>query len=122
MNEHELAFFKNMLESELKSLMKKSDDMVSHLIIQKDQDIEYLDRASSHMNQSMNLRIKSRESRLIKKIRNALERIEENVYGICESCGEEIGIKRLSARPVTTKCIVCKETEEQQEKFGLFKK
>jgi DnaK suppressor protein len=62
------------------------------------------------------LRIRDREAKLIKKIREALERIENDTYGICESCGEDISIKRLKARPVTTQCIDCKSKEEALEK------
>ena len=58
----------------------------------------------------------TRESKLIKKIKQALERIENGTYGICESCGEEISVKRLKARPVTTQCIECKAKEEALEK------
>jgi DnaK suppressor protein len=62
------------------------------------------------------LRIRDREAKLIKKIREALERIENDTYGVCESCGEDISIKRLKARPVTTQCIDCKSKEEALEK------
>jgi DnaK suppressor protein len=62
------------------------------------------------------LRIRDREAKLIKKIREALERFENDTYGICETCGEDISIKRLKARPVTTQCIDCKSKEEALEK------
>jgi DnaK suppressor protein len=62
------------------------------------------------------LRIRDREAKLIKKIRAALERIEGDRFGICESCGEDISIERLKARPVTTQCIDCKSKEEALEK------
>ena len=61
-------------------------------------------------------RIRDREAKLIKKIRQALERIENGTFGICESCAEEISVKRLKARPVTTQCIECKAKEEALEK------
>ncbi len=116
MKKQDLQFFKDILGMQLESLMNKSNLAVAELISQKDQEIEYLDRASLHINQTMSLRIKSRESLLIKKIRRSLERIEEGTYGICEACGEDIGIKRLNARPVTTKCITCKNLEEREER------
>jgi DnaK suppressor protein len=66
------------------------------------------------------LRIRDREHKLIKKIKKALDRIENGTFGICESCGEEISIKRLKARPVTSQCIECKSKEEALEKaLGL---
>ena len=116
MKEQDLQFFKDLLDMQLESLMNKSNLAVAELVSQKDREIEYLDRASLHIDQTMSLRIKSRESLLIKKIRHSLERIEEGTYGICETCGEDIGIKRLNARPVTTKCITCKNLEEREER------
>jgi DnaK suppressor protein len=62
------------------------------------------------------LRIRDRERKLISKIKEALERIEDGTYGYCEACGEPIGEKRLRARPVTTLCIDCKARQEKQEK------
>ncbi len=81
----------------------------------QDREIETLAESSIQMNWALTLRLRSRESRLIKKIKSALERIEDGTYGICEACGEDISIKRLMARPVTSKCIECKETEEKME-------
>jgi DnaK suppressor protein len=66
------------------------------------------------------LRIRDRENKLIKKIKKALDRIETGTFGACETCGEDITIKRLKARPVTTQCIDCKTKEEAFEKaLGL---
>ena len=62
------------------------------------------------------LLIRDREHKLIKKIKKTLKRIEIDTFGICESCGEEISIKRLKARPVTSQCIDCKSKEEALEK------
>jgi DnaK suppressor protein len=62
------------------------------------------------------LRIRDREHKLIKKVKKALDRIENGTFGICEKCGEDISLKRLKARPVTTQCIDCKTKEEAFEK------
>jgi DnaK suppressor protein len=64
-----------------------------------------------------NLHLRERESKLIGKIREALERIEDDAFGICEACGENITEKRLKARPVTTLCIDCKRREENNERL-----
>jgi DnaK suppressor protein len=78
------------------------------------------DRASLESDRNFMLRIRDRENKLIKKIRKALERIEEGTFGLCETCGEEIGIERIRARPVTTQCIACKTKAEAREKaLGL---
>jgi DnaK suppressor protein len=62
------------------------------------------------------LRIRDREAKLIRKIREALGRLEQGPFGICEECGEEIPHRRLRARPVTTLCIECKEEQEAEER------
>jgi|SRR5688572_3440040 DnaK suppressor protein len=74
------------------------------------------DQASAEAEQNFTMRIREREQRLIKKIDEALERMNQNIYGICERCEEEIPYPRLKARPVTTLCINCKTLEEQEEK------
>jgi DnaK suppressor protein len=75
------------------------------------------DRAAMESDRNFLLRIRDRERRLILKIKAALERIDENTFGICEVCGEEISEKRLKVRPVTTLCIDCKTREEAEEKL-----
>ena len=75
-----------------------------------------IDLATSEADQSMNLRLRDRERVLLKKIDRTLEKIEDGEFGICESCGEEISVKRLEARPVTDLCIRCKEEQERLEK------
>jgi len=74
------------------------------------------DQASAEAEQNFLMRIREREQRLIKKIDEALARMEQDIYGICERCEEEIPYPRLKARPVTTLCINCKTLEEQEEK------
>jgi DnaK suppressor protein len=76
------------------------------------------DRASLESDRNFELRIRDRERKLIMKIREAIERIDEGAFGICESCEEEISEARLRARPVTTLCIECKTEQERQEKIG----
>jgi DnaK suppressor protein len=78
------------------------------------------DRASLEADRNFMLRIRDRESKLIKKIKKALDRIDNGTFGICEKCGEDIAPARLKARPVTTQCIECKTKEEALEKaLGL---
>ena len=75
------------------------------------------DQASAEVDQNFSMRIKEREQKLLKKIDEALERMNKNTYGICERCEEEIPYQRLKARPVTTLCIACKTLQEQEEKI-----
>jgi len=77
------------------------------------------DQASMETDRNFDLRIKDRERKLIKKIDQALNRIKEGEFGACDSCGGDISIKRLQARPVTTQCIECKTAQEQEERTRL---
>jgi DnaK suppressor protein len=74
------------------------------------------DQASAEVDQNFSMRIREREQKLLKKIDEALERMNAATYGICERCGGDIPYKRLKARPVTTLCIECKTLEEQEER------
>jgi len=74
------------------------------------------DQASAEVDQNFSMRIRDREQKLLKKIDEALDRMKEGTYGICERCAEDIPYKRLKARPVTTLCIECKTIQEQEEK------
>lgn len=76
-----------------------------------------VDRAMLESGRSFELRLRDRERKLIRKIREAIDRIDHGEYGLCESCGEPIERERLLARPVTTLCIECKEEQERLEKM-----
>lgn len=115
MDEKELDQFRKILTDMMADLEKQSGKTVSELMLEQDREIEALADSSIQMNWAVTLRLRSRESRLIRKIKSALERIEDGTYGVCETCGENISIKRLMARPVTSKCIECKEREEKME-------
>jgi len=75
------------------------------------------DQATAETERNFMLRLRGRERRLLKKIDDAIERIDSGVFGICEKCGMEIDIRRLEARPVTTLCIECKTLQEEEEKL-----
>lgn len=75
------------------------------------------DQATAEIDRNFMLRLRSREQKLLKKIENAIERIENGTFGICDTCGMEIDIRRLEARPVTTLCIDCKTQQEEEEKL-----
>jgi DnaK suppressor protein len=74
------------------------------------------DQASFETDRSFEIRIKDRERKLINKVKESLKKISEGTYGICESCGEPIAVKRLLARPVTSFCIHCKSEMEEEER------
>ena len=120
MKKKDIEYFKELLTNRLEELLNQADNTVMGMTTPKENFPDPTDRASLEADRNFMLRIRDRESKLIKKIKNALERIENNTFGICETCGDEISIKRLKARPVTTQCIECKTKEEALEKaLGL---
>ncbi len=76
------------------------------------------DQATAETDRDFMLRLRDRERMLLKKIDEAVERIDIGTFGICEKCNSEIGIKRLEARPVTTLCIDCKTQQEEEERIA----
>jgi len=120
MKKKDVQYFKELLEGRLEDLLSRVDDTVSGMTDSKENFPDPTDRASLESDRNFLLRIRDRESKLIKKIRQALGRIENKTFGVCESCGEDISSKRLKARPVTSQCIECKSKEEALEKaLGL---
>ncbi len=120
MKKKDKEYFKKLLTNWLEELLSQADDTVSGMTTANENFPDPTDRAALEADRNFMLRIRDRESKLIKKIKQALERIENDTYGICETCGEEITVKRLKARPVTSQCIECKSKEEALEKaLGL---
>ncbi len=116
MNENQLAHFKSILLNWKQGLMEEVDRTVNHL---KEEAINYADpndRASQEEEFSFELRARDRERKLVKKISQTIERIEDNNYGFCDECDIDIGIRRLEARPTATLCIDCKTLAEIKEK------
>jgi DnaK suppressor protein len=120
MKKKDIEYFRDLLNQRLKDLLTQADDTVSGMTDQRENFPDPTDRASLEADRNFMLRIRDRENKLIKKIKKALDRIEKGTFGVCEICGEDISIKRLKARPVTTQCIDCKTKEEAKEKaLGL---
>jgi DnaK suppressor protein len=116
MKKKDLKFFEDLLNQRLEELLNQAEDTVSGMTDQRENFPDPTDRAALEADRNFMLRIRDREHKLIKKIKKALERIENGTFGICETCGEDISIERLKARPVTTQCIECKSKEEALEK------
>ena len=116
MNKKQLAHFRNILES-LKVELSQDIDRTVHTM--QDEATVFADpndRASQESDMALELRNRDRERKLIKKIEETIAKIESQDYGYCESCGVEIGLKRLEARPTATLCIDCKTLDELREK------
>ena len=120
MKKKDIEYFRKLLSDRLEELLSRGDDTVSGMTVPKENFPDPTDRATLETDRNFMLRIRDREHKLIKKVKKALNRIENGSFGTCESCGEPISIKRLKARPVTTQCIECKTREEAKEKaLGL---
>lgn len=116
MNDDHKAHFRKILFAWKSELMEEVDRTVSHM---KDEAANFpdpADRASQEEEFSLELRTRDRERKLIKKIDSTLELIENDDYGWCDTCGVEIGVRRLEARPTATLCVDCKTLDEIKEK------
>ncbi len=119
MNPKQVEHFRAILEGWKKQLMDKVDETVHHMQDDASNFPDPNDRASQESEFAMELRTRDRERKLIKKIDESLTNLDNDDYGYCESCGVEIGIRRLEARPTATQCIDCKTLNEIREKqFG----
>ncbi|MCK4986752.1 MAG: RNA polymerase-binding protein DksA [Desulfobacterales bacterium] len=116
MKKKDKDYFKKLLNNWLEELLDQAGDTVSGMTVPKENFPDPTDRAALEADRNFMLRIRDREHKLIKKIKQAVVRLENDTYGICDSCGEDISLKRLKARPVTTQCIDCKSKEEALEK------
>jgi DnaK suppressor protein len=118
MDQEKLLYFKGLLEGRLRVLLEEAGKTCSDM--RQDSKGEFpdpTDRASLESDRNFLLRIKDRERKLILKVKETLDRIDNGTFGICESCGRPISEKRLMARPVTTLCIECKTEKEDQERI-----
>ncbi len=116
MNEKQEAHFRKILQAWKANLMKEVDRTVHHMQDEAANFPDPNDRATQESEFSLELRTRDRERKLIKKIDSTLSMIDDHEYGFCESCGVEIGIRRLEARPTASQCIDCKTLDEIREK------
>jgi DnaK suppressor protein len=117
-DQEKLLYFKGLLEGRLRDLLVEAGKTCTDMRQDSNGDFpDPTDRASLESDRNFLLRIKDRERKLILKVKEALDRIDNGNFGICESCGRPISEKRLMARPVTTLCIECKTEREDQERI-----
>lgn len=114
MEKSEVENLKAILERQLRELQSDLSRDLASASAPALADIN--DQATLESERSFELRIKDRERKLVSKVQEALKKIADGTYGICESCGEPIGVKRLQARPVTSLCISCKSEMEAEER------
>ena len=116
MSDDQLAHFRQLLLNWKQELMEEVDRTVQHLKEEASNFADPADRATQEEEFSLELRTRDRERKLIKKINDTIDMIDDGDYGYCDACGIEIGIRRLEARPTATLCVDCKSLAEIKEK------
>ncbi|WP_395479976.1 RNA polymerase-binding protein DksA [Candidatus Curculioniphilus buchneri] len=116
MNENQLFHFKQILEAWRNQLRNEVGRTVSYMQDEATNFPDLIDRAAQEEEFSLKLRNRDRERKLIQNIEKTLKKLEGNDFGFCESCGIEIGIRRLEARPTADLCIDCKTLAEMRDK------
>lgn len=115
MEPSDIEYFQQLLQDMLADITRKGEETIEDMTDTGEVYADPADRATAESDRAFTLRLRDRERKLIKKIREALERIENGTYGECEECGEDISVARLKARPMTTLCIKCKARQEHEE-------
>lgn len=116
MNADQEAHFREILNAWRRELMEEVDRTVDHMKVDSVHCPDPNDRATQEADMGMELRTRDRERKLLAKISKTIKKIDEHEYGYCESCGVEIGIGRLEARPTADLCIDCKTRQEDLER------
>jgi DnaK suppressor protein len=117
MKPEKLELFRVMLTQKVAELLEDAGKTVSEMTVSKENFPDPNDRASLESDRNFELRIRDRERKLIAKMQEAIRRIDDGTFGICDDCSGPISEKRLLARPVTTQCIDCKTKQEKIEKL-----
>jgi DnaK suppressor protein len=107
--------FKKLFEAQRDSLLGAKRVVRDDFSVNADDRFDEIDQAATDIEQSMRMRLCNRETLYIKKVEEALRRIEEGTFGECDECGEDIELRRLEARPTATLCVGCKEEQERRE-------
>ena len=116
MSPAQLDHFRKILDDWRRDLMEQVDRTVVHLQDEASNFPDPLDRATQEEELGIELRTRDRERRLILKINETLDRIDQDDYGYCGTCGVEIGLRRLEVRPTATQCVDCKALDELRER------
>jgi DnaK suppressor protein len=117
MNSEQEAHFRTVLQAWRAELMAEVDRTVDHMKVDTVLCADPNDRATQESDMGMELRTRERERKLLGKINKALRKLDDHDYGFCATCGAEIGVGRLDARPTAELCITCKTRQEHQERL-----
>ena len=118
MNKERIKKFKKVFLAQRSSILFNDRIIREDFNVSADDRYDEVDQATTDMEQSMRMRLRSREMLYLRKVDEALKRIEVGIFGECEECGEDIELRRLEARPTATLCIACKEEEERREEIS----
>ncbi|MGH7839991.1 MAG: RNA polymerase-binding protein DksA [Candidatus Binataceae bacterium] len=119
MRARELNLFRRLLEARKRYLISEAERALGSMNQEPEEAFaDPADRATHESDRNLTLRFRDRERKLLSKIDEAFARLDNGAYGRCEECGDEIGLTRLKARPVTTLCISCKSAQEVRERAG----
>lgn len=118
MTKERMKKFKKIFEAQRKTILFNDRVVREDFGVCADDRYDEIDQAQTDSEQSMRMRLRNREMLYIKKVDEALKRIEEGCFGDCEECGEDIEIRRLEARPTATLCVGCKEEQERKEQLS----
>lgn len=117
LNKKELKLFRELLEEKRRAVLDRARKTLTQDMTLDTNDLaDEMDLAASEYIQSFEFRLRGREKSLLAKLDLAIKKIDEGIFGVCESCEEPIGRKRLEARPETSLCIRCKEDQEREER------
>ncbi|NNC24500.1 RNA polymerase-binding protein DksA [Salinisphaera sp. USBA-960] len=116
MNADQREHFRQILEGWKQALMTEVDRTMHHMQDEAANFPDPTDRASQESEFSLELRTRDRERKLLNKINESIGRVERDEYGFCDTCGSEIGIRRLEARPTASLCVDCKSLDEIRER------
>ncbi len=116
MSPEQIEHFRMILTNLYDSIRAKMDESKNHMKEEPENFSDPVDRASQEEELSLELRAQDRERKLIRKVQESIDMLKEGDYGFCQSCGAEIGLRRLEARPTATQCIDCKTLDELKEK------
>ena len=116
MSEGQVVHFREILSNWRIELMEEVDRTVHHMRDEAANFPDPADRATQEEEFSIELRTRDRERKLIKKIDLTIDRLDQSDFGYCDTCGVEIGLRRLEARPTASQCVDCKSLDEMKEK------
>jgi DnaK suppressor protein len=116
MNERQREYFRGKLVVWRDEILREAKETLQHLQDENQNHPDFADRASSETDRAIELRARDRQRKLIAKIEEALQRLEDGTYGYCEETGEPISLKRLEARPIATLSVEAQERHERRER------